>query len=623
MNIIIPIGGIGKRFYDDNYQIPKPLIKSLGESIIVRCIGSLNIDKNSDIIYIPYITELDKFNFQDNIKHIFSDYIFRFIPIEFKTRGASETVLFALDLIEEQGLNDLTIIIDSDNVFNDDIISKAKILNDNSIFYFKNTQKNPIFSYIQINNNYVTDIQEKVKISDNACCGVYCFKNSSILKDYIIDIIKNNNKTKNEFYISTLYRDMLNNGIPIKCEEIKNFNCLGTPEQLKMNSTNLSSSKKMRFCFDLDNTLVTYPTIKGDYSTVKPILKNINFLKSLKKQGHYIIIYTARRMKTHSGNLGAVISDIGEITLKTLKDFNIPYDEIYFGKPYADYYIDDLSVNPINDLEKELGFYNIHPETRNHNKIEIVGDKIIKYSKSIEGEKFWYKNIPDNIKEYFPKIIEYNDESITISKIYGIPICHLYSNLTLNENTLALILNKISLIHKSSKEIDYSIDIDDNYTKKIKNRSNSFDYSTLKDFNKKIEHLTIFFEDYIKNKKYKLGVIHGDPVFTNILIDNFDNLKFIDMRGKVGEKLTIYGDIFYDFAKIYQSIIGYDFVLLDKKIDANYIEENKKIFFNFITNNYGVEYIDIIKNITISLIITLLPIHNNKLKKFYGLIENI
>ena len=30
------------------------------------------------------------------------------------------------------------------------------------------------------------------------------------------------------------------------------------------------------------------------------------------------------------------------------------------------------------------------------------------------------------------------------------------------------------------------------------------------------------------------------------------------MRGKVGDKLTICGDWLYDWAKIYQSIIGYD-----------------------------------------------------------------
>jgi len=40
------------------------------------------------------------------------------------------------------------------------------------------------------------------------------------------------------------------------------------------------------------------------------------------------------------------------------------------------------------------------------------------------------------------------------------------------------------------------------------------------------------------------------------------------MRGKVGDKLTICGD----WVKIYQSIIGYDEILLSKVIDADYKE---------------------------------------------------
>ena len=35
-------------------------------------------------------------------------------------------------------------------------------------------------------------------------------------------------------------------------------------------------------CFDLDNTLVTYPKISNDYRTVEPIEQTINFLKYLK-----------------------------------------------------------------------------------------------------------------------------------------------------------------------------------------------------------------------------------------------------------------------------------------------------------------------------------------------------
>jgi capsule biosynthesis phosphatase len=106
---------------------------------------------------------------------------------------------------------------------------------------------------------------------------------------------------------------------------------LGTPNQL-INSERIGSGS-LTYVFDLDNTLVTYPVIHGDYSTVKPILKMINLVKKLKEHGHYIIINTARRMKSHGGKVGAVIKDIGRVTLDTLDKFNIPYDELIFGKP--------------------------------------------------------------------------------------------------------------------------------------------------------------------------------------------------------------------------------------------------------------------------------------------------
>jgi hypothetical protein len=42
----------------------------------------------------------------------------------------------------------------------------------------------------------------------------------------------------------------------------------------------------------------------------------------MKQEGHTIIIYTARRMETHGGNIGKVIQDIGKITLDILFEIN-------------------------------------------------------------------------------------------------------------------------------------------------------------------------------------------------------------------------------------------------------------------------------------------------------------
>ena len=56
------------------------------------------------------------------------------------------------------------------------------------------------------------------------------------------------------------------------------------------------------------------------------------------------------------------------------------------------------------------------------------------------------------------------------------------------------------------------------------------------------------------------------------------------MRGKVGETLTIYGDWLYDWAKLYQSLIGYDKILLNKDICKKYELEMKEFFKQYFKN---------------------------------------
>jgi hypothetical protein len=170
----------------------------------------------------------------------------------------------------------------------------------------------------QLKNNKVTDIVEKQKISDYACSGAYGFESYKLLLQYSTIIVENNIKQNGEYYTSTVIKEMLHNNIIFYNEliDVNNWTCLGTPIQIKQFCNNFpkhscinndNKIKKMRICFDLDNTLLTYPEIKNDYTSVKPIQKNIDFLHYLKSFGHIIIIYTARRMKTHSGNIGKIL----------------------------------------------------------------------------------------------------------------------------------------------------------------------------------------------------------------------------------------------------------------------------------------------------------------------------
>ena len=74
-----------------------------------------------------------------------------------------------------------------------------------------------------------------------------------------------------------------------------------------------------------------------------PLPQAAERINQLKSEGHYIIIQTARNMATQQSNVGKVMKNIGKITLDWLDRHGIQYDEIYFGKPNADVYVDDRS----------------------------------------------------------------------------------------------------------------------------------------------------------------------------------------------------------------------------------------------------------------------------------------
>jgi capsule biosynthesis phosphatase len=624
MNIIIPLGGLGERFKNEGYNEPKPLIKIFGKAMIFHVIDNLNMTQEDNLIVI-YSKDLNKFAFNNILENKYPKIIL--IELSYQTEGAAETILYGLNKLEPLFLEKKCVLLDCDTFYNIDILSIYRKQNNNAVFCFKDIQNKPIYSYVYFNkDNIISEIKEKIQISEYANTGSYCFISGKILKKYCEQIINNKIKMNNEFYTSCVIDLMLKDKhiFIANIIEYNQFSCVGTPFQLKLYCNEIThNTEKKRFCFDLDNTLVSFPKIPNDYTSVEPILKNIEILKFLKLLGHTIIIYTARRMKTHNGNIGSILKDIGQITLNTLKLFDIPYDEIYFGKPYADFYIDDLAVNCYHDLDKSLGFYKTNISERNFNNITTDKmDIIIKKSSNnkINGEIYYYQNIPNEFKNYFPLFIDYGSNWYSMEKIKGITLSYLFVNESLSEELFLKFLNIINNMHKIATDKN-NIDIYKNYVNKIKQRYEKYDYSIYPNSNVIYEQLINYFTNYENNKLGMKGIIHGDLVFSNCILTYNNDFKFIDMRGMIDDELTIYGDIFYDYGKIYQTLIGYDEILIDTQISNSYKLKFINIFNNYIIKNYDEKYLEIIKYITNSLLFTLIPLHNdNKCIKYYNLI---
>lgn len=637
MYLLIPLGGLGERFKNLGYNRPKSLVNVFGKEIIFWLLDNLNLNNISEII-IPYNKELKQYNFEELVKKKYPKYNFKFIPLEKNTNGAIETILYGLN---NCNLEDKPILLlDGDNFYTCDIINIWD--GKNYIFVFEDYSPEPIYSYVETKeNNKIIRIIEKTKISNLACTGAYGFNSVNSLKEYCEYIMKNNIRIKGEFYTSLVVDEMIKNDINFysKIINIKNYICLGTPLQVRLfcNNyprincmTNELMIKPLRFCFDLDNTLVTFPEIPNDYTTVKPIQKNIDFVKYLKKFGNTIIIYTARKMKSSGSNIGLVNKNVGKITFDTLENFDIPYDEIYFGKPYADFYIDDLAVNAHESLEKILGFYKDGVNPRDFNNIVKSSLEIIKKQSvnSLDGEINYYNNIPLEIKDMFPIMFDYdtiNYNWYNLEYIAGIPMSKLYLSQHLNLIQFENIMNSIERIHNAKIQLSTDkINIYENYSLKLKKRFEEYDYSKFEGYLEIYQDLIKQLDYYENNNLGKFGVIHGDTVFTNIIINRYEKIKFIDMRGKINKTLTIYGDKLYDWAKFYQSLIGYDEILDDVVLNLEYVNSFIKAFENRITNIYGIEYLNYIKIITKSLLFSLIPLHNNSnCYKFFNLIKKL
>lgn len=268
MNIIIPAGGKGERFLKNGYSLPKPLINVFGKEMILNVLDNLNFNIDDKIFIIYYNI------YNNNIEDIiFTKYTnVKLIKLNYQTNGAVETLLVGLNKILKNSNNKKTIVLDCDTFYTEDILSLYREIDSNAIFYTKNTDKNPIFSYVLYDsNNIVTEIKEKVKISDNANTGAYCFKDINELYNYCELVIKNNITFNNEYYISCVISEMIKNSHTFKALQIDPkyvFN-IGTPNQL-----NEYIDNTYIFLFDLDGTLIKSDNVY--YDIWKEILYDYN-----------------------------------------------------------------------------------------------------------------------------------------------------------------------------------------------------------------------------------------------------------------------------------------------------------------------------------------------------------
>ena len=239
--------------------------------------------------------------------------------------------------------------------------------------------------------------------------------------------------------------------------------------------------------------------------------------------------------------------------------------------------VEKFEIVNCNDLEELGDFATIETQndragfSRFFNEVKILETTVEKraidsdYSHLILKEQSWYKSVGDLGFRRIPKII--STEPYIMQRIQG---DHAYQMQDLSDrerrSVLADYIESLTQLHDLGTHPSSDDEVKETYISKTISRVESvskiipgFDQAAMTINGLKCKNVFSdhdFFQKIFKDLDPRYFTpIHGDPTFSNSLIDKNLKVWYIDPRGYFA-KPGIWGDPMYDFAKVYYSAVG-------------------------------------------------------------------
>jgi NDP-sugar pyrophosphorylase family protein len=226
-NVVIPCAGLGSRFVNAGYSIPKPFLPIKGKAMIEHVVE--NIAMPGDKVFLILQVEHLPYFVSTGLLHRGDVCV---IPQQGQLYGAAYSVAtLAKDFIDN---NEPLIIANSDQyVEYDKTDFRAGIAQtDGLIMTFP--ANDPKWSYARTNSEgRVLEVAEKIVISERATCGIYGFLHGRDFVDAAQNMMKKDIKTNGWFYVCPVFNEMLDKDIYVY--DIEKMYGMGTPEDLEAN----------------------------------------------------------------------------------------------------------------------------------------------------------------------------------------------------------------------------------------------------------------------------------------------------------------------------------------------------------------------------------------------------
>lgn len=233
LNIVVPMGGEGKKFAERGYTFPKPLVEILGRPMIEVVVQNLTPTEPHRFLFVCRREHLQKYALGDVLRLVAPGC--EIVPMHGPTAGALCSVLLAMEYL----VPDAELLVANADQFieasMDDFLKCCRQPGtDGCIMTFPSTH--PKWSYVRLDERgEVVAVAEKRPISHYATVGIYYFAHSSDFLSAADRMILKSTTTSGEFYVCPVYNELILEGKSIKVFPLirEQMHSLGTPEDVE------------------------------------------------------------------------------------------------------------------------------------------------------------------------------------------------------------------------------------------------------------------------------------------------------------------------------------------------------------------------------------------------------
>lgn len=241
MTIVITMGGLGSRFREAGYTVPKYQIEAKGKTLFELSMISLTGFSNVTKQYIFLVRKEDNTsNFIENQCIALGINNISIIELEKLTDGQATTAMLASNIWEKE---DSLLIYNIDTYVEANQMNQTQISGDGFIPCFHGEGDH--WSFVQVGQDgNAIHVAEKKRISNHCTLGAYYFKSCGLYEDLYQEYYQDNESNSlSEKYVAPLYQHLIDRGGLVKiCSIDKEYvHVLGTPEELEEWVNNSSS----------------------------------------------------------------------------------------------------------------------------------------------------------------------------------------------------------------------------------------------------------------------------------------------------------------------------------------------------------------------------------------------